>query len=93
VIGFAGGPIPRLPINLTLMKAAALVGVDVRQFFVFERERAQAHRSELLDWVAEGRLTPSLGRRFRFEEFAEAMRYALCGAGSGKTIIDIAQDS
>jgi NADPH2:quinone reductase len=93
VIGFVGGPIPKLPINLTLMKGAALVGVDVRQFFIFEGERAQAHRSQLLGWVAEGRLVPPPGRRFEFEKFAEAMRYALSGSGSGKTVIEVSPES
>ena len=37
VVGFAGGPIPALPSNLPLMKGAALVGVDVRQFQIFPR--------------------------------------------------------
>ena len=32
VVGFAGGPIPALPANLRLMKGAAQVGVDLRQF-------------------------------------------------------------
>ena len=93
VIGFVGGPIPKLPINLTLMKGAALVGVDVRQFLMFESERAQGHLAELLGWVAEGRLTPPVGRRFGLENFADAMRYALSGSGSGKTVIEISQEN
>lgn len=92
VIGFAGGPIPKLPINLTLMKGAALIGVDVRQFFMFEHKRAQAHLAVLLGWVADGRLTPPSGKRFTFNAFADAMRHALSGAGSGKTVIEISPE-
>jgi len=90
VVGFAGGPIPKLPVNLTLMKGAALVGVDVRQFLLFEAERARSHVQQLLAWVAEGRLTPAVGRRFPLSDFAQAMQFATSGAGSGKTIIDVA---
>ncbi len=61
VIGFAGGPIPALPSNLPLMKGAGLVGVDVRQFPLFEPERAAAYLTELLAWVGEGRLNPPVG--------------------------------
>jgi NADPH2:quinone reductase len=43
VVGFVGGPIAKLAVNLSLMKGASLVGVDVRQFVEFERERADAH--------------------------------------------------
>src|SRR5690606_40080307 len=38
VIGFAGGEIPKLPTNLPLLKGAALVGVDIRQFGIHEPE-------------------------------------------------------
>lgn len=92
VVGFVGGPIPKLPVNLSLMKGAALVGVDVRQFVEFERERADAQIAELLDWAAQGKLSPAVGRRFAFSEFKEAMNFALSGKGSGKTIIDVAAD-
>jgi NADPH:quinone reductase len=90
VVGFAGGPIPSLPINLTLMKGAALVGVDVRQFFLFEPLRAQMHIEQLLEWVGEGKLSPPIGRCFAFADFAEAMQYAISGMGMGKTVIEVA---
>jgi NADPH2:quinone reductase len=90
VVGFAGGPIPALPANLSLMKGAALVGVDVRQFLQFEGAKAAAHLSELLGWVADGRLTPIVGRTFPLEEFAQALQFALSGQGLGKTVVEIA---
>ncbi|HTO05423.1 MAG TPA: NADPH:quinone oxidoreductase family protein [Myxococcota bacterium] len=90
VVGFVGGPIPKLPANLPLMKGASLVGVDVRQFLLFEAERGQSHLRRLLAWVAEGRLTPPVGRRFPLTEFAQAMQFATSGAGSGKTVIELA---
>lgn len=41
VVGFAGGDMPALPVNLPLLKGAALIGVDYRQFgAVFEAEAA-----------------------------------------------------
>jgi NADPH2:quinone reductase len=89
VIGFAGGKgIPALPSNLPLMKGAALVGVDVRQFRLFEAERAQAQLSELLGWVAAGRLSPPVGKVFGFEAAGEALTYALSGQGLGKTVLE-----
>ncbi|ATQ41353.1 NADPH:quinone oxidoreductase family protein [Caulobacter mirabilis] len=87
VVGFVGGPIPALPANLTLMKGAALTGVDVRQFMLFEPARAAAHLTELLAWVAEGRLIPPVGRTFALSDYAEALEFALTGKGLGKTII------
>lgn len=90
VVGFVGGPIPALKSNLTLMKGAALVGVDVRQFGLFEEKKTNAHVAELLSWVADGRLVPAVGRAFPLEEFAPAMEFALTGKGLGKTVLEIA---
>jgi len=90
VVGFAGGPIPALPANLSLMKGAALVGVDLRQFMQFDPARAQAHLTELLSWVADGRLEPIVGRSFGLDEFAGALQFALSGQGLGKTVVEIA---
>jgi len=87
VVGFAGGPIPALPANLTLMKGAALTGVDVRQFMLFEARRAAEQLDELMGWVAEGSLSPPVGRRFSLEDFAAALEFALTGQGMGKTIL------
>lgn len=90
VVGFVGGPIPALPSNLTLMKGAALTGVDVRQFVLFEAKKAEAHLAELLSWVGDGRLVPAVGRTFPLEEFAPALEFALTGQGLGKTVLEIA---
>jgi NADPH2:quinone reductase len=89
VVGFAGGPIPALPANLPLMKGGALMGVDVRQFLLFERALAAAHLAELLDWVGQGRLAPPVGRTFAFEDYAAALEFALSGQGIGKTVLKV----
>lgn len=90
VVGFVGGPIPALPVNLPLMKGAALVGVDVRQFQLYEAALARRHLEEMLAWVGEGRLQPPAGREFAFEEFAAALEFAMSGKGLGKTVLRIA---
>ncbi|MCA6289383.1 MAG: NADPH:quinone oxidoreductase family protein, partial [Phenylobacterium sp.] len=71
VVGFAGGPIPALPANLPLMKGAALTGVDVRQFLLFEGARAAEALARLLAWVGEGSLSPPEGRRFALAAYGE----------------------
>lgn len=88
IVGFAGGDIPALPVNLPLLKGAALVGVDYRQFgAVFEAEAAASELEELLAWVAKGELNVPVGRTFPFGEYREALEYALSGDGTGKTIL------
>jgi NADPH2:quinone reductase len=87
VLGFVGGPIPALPANLPLMKGAALVGVDVRQFLLYEAALARAHLDRLLAWTADGALAPPAGRVFGLADFAAALQFALTGEGLGKTLI------
>jgi len=88
VIGFAGGDIPALPVNLPLLKGAALVGVDYRQFgAVFEAGAAARELDELLTWVSKGDLDVPVGKTFPFGRYREALEYALSGNGAGKTIL------
>jgi NADPH2:quinone reductase len=87
VVGFVGGPIPALPVNLTLMKGAALIGVDVRQFMLFENSRARVHLQTLGVWAAEKRVSLATGKTFEWKEFGAALTFALSGEGSGKTIL------
>ncbi len=89
VVGFAGGPIPALRANLTLMKGAGLLGVDVRQFLLFEAELARAELTELLGWVGDGRLDPPVGREFAFDDYRDALEYALTGKGLGRTVLRV----
>jgi len=93
VVGFVGGPIPALPANLPLMKGAALIGVDYRQFSaVFESRKASDELDELLAWVGAGKLEPPAGRVFSFGEYREALAFALSGQGTAKTILAVSSD-
>lgn len=92
VVGFVGGAIPALPANLSLLKGAALVGVDVRQFLLLEADKAGGELAELLQWVGEGRLSPPVGREFAFEDYRHALDYALSGQGVGKTLLRVSAD-
>jgi NADPH:quinone reductase len=90
VVGFVGGPIPALKANLALLKGAALVGVDVRQYALLEPSRARADVEQLLQWAADGRLTSPVGRVFAFDAYAEALAFAASGQGLGKTVLRVA---
>lgn len=89
VVGFAGGPIPRLPANLALLKGAALVGVDVRQFSLKEPDLAAANRALIAEWCADG-LRPPVGTTFDFADFRDAMQAASGGRSLGKVVVRIA---
>ncbi|HWA30253.1 MAG TPA: NADPH:quinone oxidoreductase family protein [Rhizomicrobium sp.] len=91
VIGFAGGGgnIPALPANLPLIKGSALIGVDVRQYMILEVPAYMSALSDIMGWVADGRLSPVAGRAFPFNEARAALEFALTGQGLGKTVLTI----
>ena len=77
VIGFAGGGIPALPLNLTLLKGASIVGVFWGDFVrrepaVFARDMAELGR-----WYAEGKVRPVIDRVMPLRELHAA--YARMG--------------
>lgn len=93
VVGFTGGPIPALPVNLALLKGAALMGVDLRQFqSVHEADAALEMRGLLFEAVTRGDLNPPVGARYAFEDFREAMAQALTRDGLGKTVVEISAE-
>lgn len=87
VIGFAGGSIPRLPTNLPLLKGAALIGVDIRQFTLFEAEKAAENIKELFALHASHNLRPFIGVSFTFKDFREAMSLAATGNCVGRIVL------
>jgi NADPH2:quinone reductase len=92
VIGFTGGPIPSLPVNLALLKGSALIGVDYRQYgSVFEQSAAVDIRSRLFNAVERGDLAPPVGTIFQFADYRDAMALAGSREGLGKAVVSISE--
>ena len=90
VVGFAAGTIPALPVNLALLKGASLVGVDLARFsFMHEPAVAAENLRQLLAWFAEGKLRPSIGRVYAFEEAREALSDILERRAVGKSVVRV----
>lgn len=90
VIGFAGGAIPKLPVNLALLKGASLIGVDLRQFGDYERDLSDANVQALLALFAQGKLHPPIARTYPIEDFVTAMEEAQRGVTAGRIVITMA---
>jgi NADPH2:quinone reductase len=82
VVGFAGGPIPSLPLNLPLLKGASLVGVFWGDFARREPQANAAMMAELSQWYAQGKIKPVLDRTLPMSELKAA--YTLMGSRSVK---------
>jgi NADPH2:quinone reductase len=89
VVGFAAGEIPRLPVNLALIKGASLVGVDLRQFGQKEPEVFRGAAAEVARLTAERIARPPIGRMLPLESFAEAMNLAAAGTLAGRVVLQM----
>lgn len=87
VVGFAAGEIPKIPLNLPLLKGASVVGVFFGQFLMREPLRAMAQARELLGWAAEGKLKPHLHAEMPLAEAGAALRLILDRKVQGKLVL------
>jgi NADPH:quinone reductase len=87
VIGFAAGEIPKIPLNLTLLKGASIVGVFWGQFTMREPARAAAQFRQLYEWVRDGKLKPHVHATPPLAEAAAAMRTLLDRKVQGKIVL------
>jgi NADPH:quinone reductase-like Zn-dependent oxidoreductase len=87
IVGFVGGPIPSLPVNLPLLKSAALVGVEIRHFLTAHAEQAAADRAALFRRVAAGDLAPPAQMRFPLARARDALAATLARGKAGKIVV------
>lgn len=88
VVGFADGAIPSLRANLPLLKGAALIGVDVRQFREREPEAARANLTETVRLFSAGLVKSWVAKTFPAAEWPAAMEAAADRATIGRIVID-----
>ena len=89
VIGFAAGDIPKLPLNLALLKGAAVVGVFWGDFTRREPQAFAESARQLGRWYREGRLKPHVSATFPLARAAEAMNLLASRKAKGKVVIRI----
>ncbi len=87
VVGFASGEIPRLPLNLTLLKGCDILGVN---WGAFVRQDPQAHRAgldQLARWCAERKLSCHIHAVYPLAEIAQALKAIIERKAMGKVIL------
>lgn len=87
VIGFANGEIPKLPLNLPLLKGASLVGVFWGEFAKREPKANLAAMRELMTWMAEGKIKPHISGRYALAETPHALNDMAARKVTGKVVI------
>jgi NADPH2:quinone reductase len=87
VIGFAAGEIPRIPINLLLLKGSAIVGVFWGEFCRRDPQRSEAELAQLIAWLEEGRIRPLLQAQYPLSNAVAALETVLERKAVGKVIV------
>ena len=89
VVGFAAGDIPKIPLNLTLLKGCSIVGVFWGEFTRREPERFAESMRRLGRWYGEGKLRPHVSQTFPLADATEAQVKADKGHARGKIVLKV----
>jgi NADPH2:quinone reductase len=87
VVGFAAGEIPRVPLNLALLKGCDVLGVFYGGFAKREPDANRALVGQLLAWVRDGRLRPLVSATYALEDAAAALEALASRSATGKVVV------
>ena len=88
VVGFPAG-IPRLPLNLTLLKSCDVCGVFWGAFAARDPQRNAAHIARLFRLWAEGKIAPKVTETFAFERGGDAIAHLASRKAIGKVVVTV----
>lgn len=91
VVGFASGRIPELPVNLALLKGAAVLGVFWGAFAQRQPADNAANFQQLFSWFAEGKLKPLVSQTFPLAEAGAAIEMLGQRKAVGKLVVTMAR--
>jgi NADPH2:quinone reductase len=87
VVGFADGQVPKLPLNLPLLKGASIVGVFLGAFLRRDPETTREHLRDLIALYESGRVKPTVIETYRLEDTPLALRAIMERRVKGKIVI------
>ena len=87
VVGFASGPIPRIPLNLALLKSCDIRGVFWGGFNKAFPDKGRANLERIVQWAADGKLSSHVHATFPLAKTAEAMAVLSSRQAMGKVIL------
>jgi NADPH2:quinone reductase len=89
VVGFAGGGIPRVALNQTILRSISFVGVAYGATAIADPDSNRELFARLFDWYREGKVTPHIGHRFPLDRAADAIRTMSDRGALGKIVISL----
>ena len=87
VVGFAAGEIPKIPVNLLLLKGSALVGVFWGDFVRREPALNAGNMTLLFTWLRERRIHPLISKRYPLSQASQALDALLARQATGKLVV------
>lgn len=87
VVGFAAGEIPKIPLNLALLKGCAITGVFWGQFAAFEPKKNFQNVMQLSEWFLNGKLSPHIHKVYELAETVEALQAMADRKVIGKAVV------
>ena len=87
VVGFAAGEIPKIPLNLTLLKGCSIVGVFWGDFARREPKAFAASLGQLAAWYREGKLKPHVSQTFPLAQAVDALKQMAARKVKGKVVL------
>ncbi len=87
VIGFAAGDIPRIPLNLALLKGLSIVGVFWGSWAARDPEGSRQNFAELFAMVEAGTIAPRITASYPLEDHLEAFRALAERRARGKLVL------
>ncbi len=87
VIGFAAGEIPKIPLNLALLKGCDIVGVFWGAFIERDPKGHQANMAELVRWADEGKISAHVHATYPLAQAAAAIKAIADRKVMGKVIL------
>lgn len=87
VVGFAGGEIPKIGINYTIIKSISIVGVAYGMSAINAPSMNEDNFSQLFSWYKAGSVKPAIGKSYAFKDMKIAMNEMHIGETMGKTVV------
>jgi NADPH2:quinone reductase len=87
VIGFTAGDIPKIPLNLPLIKGCEIVGVWIGAFAKREPAKHRANAQTLWQWMAQGKIKPYISATYPLERAADALNALTERKVAGKVVL------
>lgn len=89
VVGFTTGTIPKMPLNLPLLKGCSIVGVFWGSFLMHEPKNNEKNTMELMEMFSDGKLKPHIHGRYPLDNALDALTEMMNRKVRGKVLIEM----